>query len=342
MTEMADGTAHLSRAKITLHMPSSRNGRRFALVSMLLSQMQLDHEAVFPPLRRMRLRGLEAKAVQSPHCHLRWRMARHPDVLISDQGSRNRSGKTIHISYEFMNHLRSGNEADTLFLPILFHPNLLNKSFYDMAGSLSQSTDRPIGILFAGNCDPKTYDNIRIKTQYGLANRHELFQHVQSMPPELIFMAQSKEAFETALKQGALKDKFVWIDTEKFRIPQSEWLPLLAKARYFFCTPGVHYPYCQNLNEAAACGAVPILQYPDFYRPGLKHEKDCIAFADPDEIMAITKTLLAEGNADWVPRSKAVIKWHQDHLSLDHACNQIRSFLENPNQKTMTWVLAGK
>ncbi|GEM_PF-6421266 len=328
---------------ITVIMPSSRNGRRFALVSTLLSEMKYAHTAVFPPLRRLKLKGLEAKAVSSTFCNLAWRNPKRSDVLITDQNIKNENGKTIQISYDFMAALKEETQPDTLFLPILFHPSLLNRANYLKAEQLSKNMDRPIGVLFAGNCDPKTYDNSRIGSLYNLANRHELFEYVKSLPPELVFIPKTKEAFTEALESGSLKNKFVWIDTEAFRIPQNEWFELLAKSRYFFCTPGVHYPYCQNHNEAAACGAVPILQYLDFYKPGLINGENCLAFREINEIeKLLAKALSAENHSASVHQSTSINNWHKAHMSLEYATKQLSDFLSDPERKHMTWILAGK
>ena len=144
------------------------------------------------------------------------------------------------------------------------------------------------------------------------------------------------------MKRGSLREKLVWIDTEKFRIPQGEWLQLLSKARYFFCTPGVHYPYCQNLNEATACGTVPFLQYPGFYRPMLETDSTCIAFREISEIETLLINALSEDNSHWQKLSSSVAQWHHNHMSLDYARDTIRAFLQNPEVKTMTWIMAGK
>lgn len=343
MNEPSAYSPQPANQNITVIMPSSRNGRRFALVSTLLSEMKYAHTAVFPPLRRLKLKELEAKAISSTFCNLVWRRPKRPDVLITDQDIKNENGKTIQISYDFVTALKKETQPDTLFLPILFHPSLLNQVSYSKADQLSKTTDRPIGVLFAGNCDPKTYDNGRINSLYNLANRHELFEYVKSLPPELVFIPKTKEAFTEALESGSLKNKFVWIDTEAFRIPQNEWFELLAKARYFFCTPGVHYPYCQNLNEAAACGAVPILQYPNFYKPNLIKGENCLAFREMNEIeKLLNKALTAENHNASALQSTSIKDWHKAHMSLDHAIKQLSDFINDPERQHLTWILAGK
>lgn len=328
---------------VTVLMPSSRNGRRFALVSNVLSQMGIHHNAVFPVFRRLKLKGLERAAANSRFCHLRWKVPKKSNVLITDLNKENRHGKTIRISYDFKSHLFGKRRDDTLFLPILFHPNLLDHKSYEQAEELSQYRDRDIGVLFAGNCDQKTYDNDRISEQFGLANRHELYQAALKLPSDMTYFPKTREEFEDALAKGQLKNKFVWIDTELFRVPQNKWLALVASARYFFCTPGVHYPYCQNLNEAMACGTVPVLQYPQYYLPPLADGENCMVFDTSKAIEATLRQVLdPERESQWLTRSAAAKAWHEAHLSLNVACLRLAEFLEDPKREEMTWILAGK
>ncbi len=341
---MKDSAAHApwsSGPTVTLYMPSPRNRRRFALFSTLLSEMKVHHKAIFPLFRRLKLKGYAATAMQSPYCHYSWRRPLETGLLITDQDVNNEGGKTINVTYDFMKHLKTEKQGETLFLPILFHPNILNEANYVRSSELSKIKTRPIGVLFAGNCDPEIYNNSRIQTQYGLFNRHELFQHAQTLPPDQVYIPHSRVAFDEALHNGSLANRFVWIDTGKFRIPQTEWLELLAKAQYFFCTPGVRRPYCHNLNEASACGTVPVLQYPGLYRPSLKNGENCIAYEDASELRGILQRLLTEDKTTWRARSNSAVEWHQKHMSLDHARDQIKCFLSDTRRKQMTWILSG-
>lgn len=328
---------------ITVDMASRRNGRRFAIVSGVLSAMGLHHTARFGLLRRFRLKGLEAKALQSVFCSLASGNADMADVLITDRMAAKHSGKIIRIDYDFQRHLAGAADGETLFLPILFHPDMLNGEAYAQADKLAGNAQRSIGVLFAGNCDPKTYDNPAIEKEYGLLNRVQLMRQAEQLPGEQVFFPENREALEQARAKGELVNRFVWIDTTRFRIPQDEWLSLVGDASYFFCTPGVHYPYCQNLNEAMACGTVPILQYSDYYRPELQDRVNCIAFRDKQAI-GTTLDNLPDGTSGlpWESLSAAAKTYHDQQLSLDRAKAVIGGFLQNPDQKELTWVLAGK
>lgn len=338
-----NGDMPVKEPSIQVRMPSSRNGRRFALVSNVLSEMGLKHQAVFPLSRRLFLKGLEAKATASPFCQSRTFGSPNPDILITDQSNPPPARKYIQIRYDFLRYLDKPLSEDVLFLPILFHPNLINRDQYNLAHGISQKKKRPIKILFAGNCDVATYDKPHFQSKYGLRNRIELMRMVEKLGNDKVFFPDTSKEFKTALESGELKHRFVWIDTNKFKIPQDEWLALLGQSEYFFCTPGVHYPYCQNLNEAMACGSVPILQYPGFYNPALTDKKNCRVFDGPESLEKLIHSLLFKSNqSGWEKMSLAAVKYHQNNLSLDYAMERLACFLQAQSQTSLTWVLAGK
>lgn len=327
---------------IAVDMPSRRNGRRFAIVSTVLSQMGLPHWAFFPLLRRIGLKGIEQRAVNSGLCSLAFDRRKTFDLLVTDHESGIRSRKVLKVDYDFMKHLRGEETAQTLFLPILFHPDMLNTEAYEKASGLAVKDKRPIGALFAGNCDQATYDNPEIEAQYGLLNRYSIMQLASKLPAGQVVFPLDRRSFDEALIAGKLADKLVWIDTNRFRIAQNEWLDIIGKSRHFVCTPGVRYPYCQNLNEAMACGSVPILQYPDFYQPSLRDGANALVFSNGVDFAKTIGRALETNPADWGQISRSAVEYHDSRLGLLRVNAAISDFLADESRERMTWVMAGK
>jgi hypothetical protein len=321
-----------------------RNGRRFALISKVLSAMGISHGARVPLARYLRLGTLEKSALAGDYCTPVLCFPRNPPFVICDHDQVNHETKVIRISYDAAEAAKSGLiDSGTMFLPILFHPDMISRSVYRQASKIAENTERNIGILFAGNCDPKTYDNQIINSQFGLLNRHKLHELARRLPERLTFFPESRAQFEKARASGKLENRLVWIDTNRFRIPQQEWLHLMGDAQYFVSTPGVRYPYCQNLNEAMACGAVPIVEYPDLYVPQLEHHKNCIAFHGTDGFAGSIEAILATRNErEWQMRSADAIQYHQLHLSLEHASQTITAFLDDDKRRRLDWIIAGR
>lgn len=331
----------------TIYIPSRRNGRRFAVVSRVLSAAGIRHRAIFSPLRLLRLGRLEQSVARGEYCETGWRIPRDTSLLVTDQPeAAGKASKVIEISYDLAGAADRKLSADEIYHPILFHPEQITEEAYARAEALSGERNRPLSLLFAGNCDPATYDTPETGKAFGLLNRHELHRLARRLPPDLAVFPETPEELETLVSQatnsGKPLKKLVWIDTQDFRIPAAQWLDLVAKAGFFLCTPGVRYPWCQNLNEAMACGTVPVLQYPHLYNPALVDNQNSLAFADAANFEAIVHKALAMSESKVKLLSKAAHKYHADHLSLARIIGEIRAFSEDPGRHKLTWYLAGK
>ena len=331
----------------TLYIPSPRNGRRFAVISRVLSAAGIHHRAIFPPLRLWRLGKLERLAIDSEYCEARWRMPRNPPLLITDQpGFADKARKVIEISYDLAEAADRALSADEIYHPILFHPDQITGEAYGLADALSGARKRPLSLLFAGNCDPATYDTPQMEKDFGLLNRHELHRLARRLPAELVVFPKTPEELagllDPAQANGKPLGKLVWIDTQDFRIPAAQWLDLVAKANFFLCTPGVRYPWCQNLNEAMACGTVPVLQYPHLYNPALTDGGDSLAFAGAEDFEAVVRRALEMPESRVASLSGAARQYHADHLSLTRIIGEIQAFAEDPERRKLVWYLAGK
>ena len=345
--QLSANGAKPSAAPATIYIPSRRNGRRFAVVSKVLSAAGIRHRAIFPLLRSMRLGKLERSVLDSGYCETGWRMPKDVSLLVTDQPeAASKAQKVIEISYDLASAAGRQLSADEIYHPILFHPDQITKEAYARAEVLSGNRNRPLPLLFAGNCDPATYDTPDMGKAFGLLNRHQLHQLARRLPPELAVFPQTPEELKSLVSQatesGKPLKKLVWIDTQQFRIPAAQWLDLVVKANFFLCTPGVRYPWCQNLNEAMACGTVPVLQYPHLYNPALTDGSDCLAFTDATDFEAAVRKALAMAESKVKPLSKAAHEYHADHLSLARLVSAIQDFAEDPERRKLTWYLAGK
>ncbi len=327
------------RAAIDLR--AGRNLRRAVMISNTLSAMSLPHDLVLPFTKFVRREALGRLAIDRRFCRLRWLRSGPYRIVFSDREADGDEAKHVLVRYD-AEKAQLGKESD-LFLPLLFHPNLLTGDHYREAENLAKSKSRPIGMLFAGNCDRETYDKARIRHEFGLMNRFDIYQAVTDLPDKHVWIPDNRDALEASLSAGELRTKLVWIDTRRFRIDRSEWLSVLAKTRYFLCTPGVHYPFCHNLNEAMACGAVPVLEYPYLYHPPLTDGLDCIQFSGAQDLLVKIRETSAQNPEDhWQERSEAARHYHELHLSLGCLIGKLKAFLADHTRNKLLWHMAGK
>lgn len=328
---------------VLIEMAKPKNGRRVQVISAILHAMCMRHVARVPFWRPGLLPAVMRKRLARTGCRVVWRSPWPTLLYITDDQARGQGCKRILVSYD-TSALHEGKVDDgTLALPILFNPSLLDIPSYALADDLATRSDRPIKIIFAGNCDPKAYDSPEFSRRYGLLSRHRLHEMVTRTFSDVMYVPESFEQLTGAAAAGDLRRRFVWIDTQRFSIPMSSWLQVMSMSQYFFCAPGVVYPYCHNFNESAACGCVPILQYGEWLHPSLEHGRNCLSFASPQDLVRLIPEIL-EGGGDpsWPERSAAIVDYHRNHLSLEVCMQRIREFVADPARQTMTWIMAGK
>lgn len=322
----------------------ARNRRRLFTVSIALNAAGIQHRVRLGPIDYFHRNPIQKKALRQALTQITWSRGKAADLLFTDdprlvdwRASRGR--KSVLISLLGAAPPQPSRYVQALFLPIFFHPLLMTKAHYAEAERLAGNANRAIHFLFAGNCDPKAYSG---QQPGAISNRSELMAAAMRLPAGSVLMPDTLAQVEALLQSGRVEERLVWIDTQKVKIEQSRWLELLSKTRYFLCAPGVIYPYCHNLNEAMACGAVPVLQFADFYLPRLEHEKTCITFAERDELEALISKLAATGDVAWQAQSRSAVQYHQQYLSLDAFHRQLRRFLDDKTQMIMDWQSAGQ
>ena len=83
----------------------------------------------------------------------------------------------------------------------------------------------------------------------------------------------------------------MWIDPE-------DWLPDLSKTDFFICPPGFCMPMCHNVIEAMAVGAIPVINYPEWFNPTLRHMENCIVFDDRNDLVMKIEEILDMGQQE--------------------------------------------
>jgi len=113
--------------------------------------------------------------------------------------------------------------------------------------------------------------------------------------------------------------------TNEFRIDNRNWLGTLAKAEFFLCLPGYVMPMCHNAAEAMAVGAIPIINYAEWFDPSLEHLKNCIVFDDGNDLIAKLNMVLEMPGDQIEEMRRNVIGYYDNHMSPSSFCRRIES-----------------
>jgi len=277
-----------------------------------------------------------ANAFLTPH------RTRRAKLLVTDTGVVPGSGretelpsKSLRIDYSFYPP-DVKKFKDNCYIPIMFHPSLMNPETYSRAAELSRNSNRKVSIFFAGSLTRDMYDRGLIRDQYGLHTRNELIDAVMAGSGERgrLFEPRDFRDFEERKESGGLADRTVIIDTGVCKIPQARWLDVLSEVDFFLAAPGISMPFCHNLPESMAVGAIPVIQFGDLLYPPLEDRKTCMAFESLDELKDIVINVIPAMRPDEIGEMRErVVQYHRQYLSPESFVARMREFEEDSRQE---------
>ena len=252
------------------------------------------------------------------------------DLLIGDGNT-----KILHVDYNFFPP-ETEKFKGNCYIPIMFHPSLMNEDTYAHAEGLAKNTDRKVLMLFAGSLSRDLYNRQIIRDHFGLNTRNEIIDAVekQSESRDLLYKPRHFREFEERKDSGELRKKIVVIDTGVCRIPQERWLDILSEVAFFIAAPGISMPFCHNLPESMAVGAIPVIQFGDLLYPPLENRRNCFAFSDLDELKNVMMNLIPHLEQDEIREMRErVVQYHKDYLSPESFVLKMREFEQDSRQE---------
>jgi glycosyltransferase involved in cell wall biosynthesis len=173
-----------------------------------------------------------------------------------------------------------------------------------------RAAPRTMRLLFAG--DSKGYVRNRVRYPGPKLPRLEVLTTLKERLGDGVVQVSGAEEI-TRLCDAGFVDRFVLSDSGSGITP-AQWLPTLARADFFLCPPGMVMPMCHNVVEAMAVGTIPLIGYPEWLHPNLKHLENCIVFDGKDDLVEKARQVLAMPPAQIAPMRAAVIDYYDKHL----------------------------
>ena len=175
-----------------------------------------------------------------------------------------------------------------------------------------RSNPRRMRVFFSG--ETSGYTDNRISYPKAKLARLEIINTVREGMGERVVFVQQQAVLERLLSAG-YADKCVILDTSKLRVRDQDWLSVLSHADFFLAPPGIVMPMCHNSVEALAVGAIPVINYPEWFDPSLEHGRNCVVFDDKDDLIAKLEWVLAMDAATIAQMSARAIAYYDTHLS---------------------------
>jgi len=246
-----------------------------------------------------------ARMLLTPSRLFSWSLAVHDDSL----RGRPRAREYWHLAYDYRPELRLTSEH--FVVPYGMHPGL--EPLYPRGRLRAtivalREMPRQRRVFFAGSTG-RFYSTSRPSP----ALRHLMGRN------EVLAALHATGAFREVRGPHELASlgpaEMLLVNADACRIPQQEWLPMIAAADFAICPPGCVMPMCFNIIEAMAVGTIPITNYPHWFHPRLKDGENCIAFdtaADLAERIEAVRTLSA---ARICAMRRAVTDYYDTHLA---------------------------
>ncbi|MCC5931179.1 MAG: hypothetical protein JJU28_18165 [Cyclobacteriaceae bacterium] len=110
------------------------------------------------------------------------------------------------------------------------------------------------------------------------------------------------------------------------RIKNEEWLTKLASSHFFLCAPGIRMPLCFNCIESLAVGTVPVLEYPEYFDPPLKHMENAIVFSGELDLLEKIKLVLTMDQKLIHKLSQQAMDYYDKYLHPTAVVEDIKGF----------------
>lgn len=298
---------------------------RVKTLQQILIHLNLSGYAVFMRARFNRWTMSVAQVLAwHPQVRLIWRSpaAVKPNVLLTDDDTTSQDkdpgAKTIHLSYDFSPRLKLNDQH--FAMPFPMHPQIYVQ-YRDQEKLIAyRQTVRRVRILFAGNWNQSGYDDPVMGELFKKLSRRQIIEYLYRN--KLAQWVTTQKEMDD-LFSGDYTNGLVIIDSSRLRIDQGKWLSFVSQAEFFLCPPGVLIPPSHNAIEAMAVGTIPLINYPDWFFPDLKHMTNCMIFSSFDDLQENLNAILRMEARQISEMRGRTIDYYDQHLASSPAFRRI-------------------
>jgi hypothetical protein len=204
--------------------------------------------------------------------------------------------------------------SDPIVIPYPVHPVHTGIDLPERLRACRRS-ERRTRIFFSG--DAEGYVRNRIRYPNEKLPRLAIVDAIRQRLGERLSLVEDESGLARELAGDEYRNRFVMANPGSFRIEPAKWLSTLALADFFLCPPGYVMPMCHNTVEAMAVGAIPIINYPEWFQPGLVHLENCIVFGDEADLIRQIDAVLAMDREQIAQMRRRVIDYYERHLTAE-------------------------
>ena len=237
------------------------------------------------------------------------------------------------ITLNYQDNLACDDDSTELNFPYFVHPEVHDtKQVSHFQQNQNTQTPRFMRILFAGNASAPKYDHPELKEKYQVLSRIKALNIAQK---SISANQLRRPSSISKLIPSSPSNTLTIATTQTCNIPSENWISILGAADFYLALPGVNMPLSHNLIEAIASGAIPILQYPQYLSPHLKHNENCLVFNSETELTNIIQQALSMSLSEITRLRQNVFHYYKKNLQPGHLAQQI---LEHPSENITLYM----
>jgi len=211
--------------------------------------------------------------------------------------------------------------ARPILMPYPVHPVHAGADLRDRLHKY-RLAEKKMRIFFSG--DREGYSRNRIRYPKAKLPRLDAINAILEEMGDEALLVRGEESLRSICATGYV-DKCLIMDQDKFRIDTADWLSTLATGDFFLCPPGFVMPMCHNAVEAMAVGAIPIINYPEWFDPRLEHLENCVEFDDRVDLLGKLNEVLRMDNEQITRMRQRVIEYYDTYLAPESFIRRIES-----------------
>ena len=185
-----------------------------------------------------------------------------------------------------------------------------------------RTSKKKMRVFFSG--DREGYVTNRIHYPKPKLPRLEVINTILQEMGDKALLVRDEQNLGSVCASGYV-NRCLLMDQTESRIYETRWLSTLATSDFFLCPPGYVMPMCHNTVEAMAVGAIPIINYPEWFDPHLEHLQDCIAFDDKADLVVKLNAVLDMDAGQIARMRQRVIDYYDHYLAPESFVRKLES-----------------
>jgi hypothetical protein len=212
--------------------------------------------------------------------------------------------------------------SDPIIMPYPLHPVQTGP---DLSSRLQgyRRHERTVRIFFSGDTDGYVKNRIHYPTDK--LTRLDVINAILERLGDKLSLVKDEASLACLRAANAYVNKFVLVESGGVRIEAKNWLSTLASSDFFLCPPGYVMPMCHNAVEALAVGAIPIINYAEWFDPSLEHLKNCVVFNDRSDLINKLNSVLEMGDEQIAAMRQRAIDYYENFLTPSSFTRRIES-----------------